>query len=92
MNFKTTNQTILRTTNLNEFYENTIRKIEREMSEFERKGSGWSLNSVINLELRINNFNPLSGSSYIDLPKEIKDKKAVINVKNEDQECFNLGY
>lgn len=31
---------------------------------------------------------PLGGSSYIELPKEIHDSKAVINIKNEDQECF----
>lgn len=31
---------------------------------------------------------PLGGSSNIELPKEIHDSKAVINIKNEDQECF----
>lgn len=31
---------------------------------------------------------PLNGSSYIELPKELKRKKEVINIKNEDQKCF----
>ena len=31
---------------------------------------------------------PLRGSSYIEIPKELKDKKAIINMKNEDHRCF----
>ena len=31
---------------------------------------------------------PLSGSSYIPLPKFLAAKKAIINLKNEDDECF----
>jgi len=30
----------------------------------------------------------LKGSSYIELPKALKDKKAVINMKNDDEQCF----
>ena len=51
------------------------------MGEFERKGSGWSLNFVNRFELRINKYNPLCGSSYINLHKKIKDKHACINVQ-----------
>ena len=31
---------------------------------------------------------PLCGSSYIPLPKFVASKKATINLKNEDDECF----
>ena len=34
-------------------------------------------------------YNPLRGSSYIKLPRVITKKKAVINMKNEDNQCFN---
>ena len=30
----------------------------------------------------------MKGSSYIDLPPEIKNPKSLINIKNEDNECF----
>jgi hypothetical protein len=42
--------------------------------------------------VRINSAesNPLVASSYIELPKYLKGKKAVINVKNNDNKCF--GY
>ena len=33
-------------------------------------------------------YNPLRGETWIDLPKELKDKRAIINMKNEDNKCF----
>jgi len=33
-------------------------------------------------------YKPLKGSSYIPLPKYLADKKAIINLKNEDNQCF----
>jgi hypothetical protein len=33
-------------------------------------------------------YKPLKGSSYIKLPTELASKKAIINMKNEDNECF----
>ncbi|XP_069365284.1 uncharacterized protein [Maniola hyperantus] len=38
--------------------------------------------------VNVNKFNPLRGTSYIDLPQDIRAKKAVINVKNVDYMCF----
>ena len=35
------------------------------------------------------NYDPLVGSSYIYLPSELNNsKKVLINIKNEDDECF----
>ena len=31
------------------------------------------------------------GSSYIDLPLEIKNKKACVNIQNNNQECFKYS-
>ena len=33
-------------------------------------------------------YKPLKGSSYIDLPQQLKLKKAIVNVQNKDQQCF----
>jgi len=40
------------------------------------------------LEPRSHSYEPLRGSSYTELPKDIHDTKAVVNIKNEDLECF----
>ncbi len=37
---------------------------------------------------RIAQYTPLKGSSYIPLPRKLKTKKAIINVKNNDNKCF----
>ena len=38
--------------------------------------------------MNVDGYQPMVGSSYIKLPEYIKNKKAVINPKNDDQECF----
>ena len=43
---------------------------------------------VNQLQIHIADWKPISGSSYIPLPARIKNKKAVINIKNEDNQCF----
>lgn len=60
----------------------------KKISEFESQGSGWSLSDIIELCVNNNKYVCFSGSSYISLPKDIKKKKAIINVDNQDQKCF----
>ena len=36
-------------------------------------------------------YNPIGGSSYLELPRDIFHTKAVINVQNEDQEWFRCS-
>ena len=54
------------------------------------KGSGWIINSVIDHTISISNYNPLAGSSYIKLPKELNHpRKGLISIQNiDDNECF----
>ena len=40
------------------------------------------------LEIHTVEFNPTKGSSYINLPDWIKNKKAIVNIKNNDDKCF----
>ena len=54
-------------------------------------GSGWIFQSIENLLLKVDRFNPLKGEGYIDLPVVIKAKKAVINVQNKDNKCFEYA-
>lgn len=43
---------------------------------------------LIKFTIHIDKINPLSGSSYVDLPLNIKNKQAIINIKNKDNLCF----
>ena len=72
----------------NELYNMMIERIKEKISTFQSRGSGWRLHSIIQLELHIVQWIPLRGSTYIELPKYLKDKKAIINMKNDDDKCF----
>ena len=54
------------------------------------KGLGWFLDAVIDRTISISKYNPLAGSSYIKLPKELDHpRKGLINIQNiDDNECF----
>ena len=58
------------------------------MATFQSMGSGWRLYSIIQLELHTVRYNPLRGETYIPLPKEVANKKAIINTQNKDNKCF----
>ena len=51
--------------------------------------SGWIIESIESQYINISTYRPLVGSSYIDLPAELKHpRKGLINIKNNDQKCF----
>ena len=54
------------------------------------KGSGWITNSIIEHNTNISKYNPLAGTSYIRLPKELDHSRTgLINIQNvDDNECF----
>ena len=51
-------------------------------------GSGFTITKIIFLDIHILKSDPLKASSHIDLPKEIKLKKVVVNIQNKDNKCF----
>ena len=58
------------------------------MATFKSMGSWWRLHSIIKLEIHTVRYNPLRGENYITLPKELANKKAIINMKNGDNNCL----
>ena len=46
---------------------------------------------IQNLEMLVTKVKHFGGSSYIELPLEIKNKKACVNVQNNNQECFKYS-
>lgn len=60
----------------------------KHFDEVIRKGSGFTLETINELVVEVNKYEPLAGSSFIQLPKFLKDKKAIVNVMNDDEQCF----
>ncbi|XP_068711268.1 uncharacterized protein [Montipora foliosa] len=73
---------------INEQLGEANQKILSAFSTYQKEGSGWTLSEILHLDLNVAQNKPLKGSSYLPLPKKLKDKKAFINVENGDNKCF----
>src|SRR6266536_2705249 len=62
--------------------------IHRRIDRFTIGGSGWSVEEITRHCITIAKYKPLAARSYIPLPGGIQNKKATINIKNEDNKCF----
>ena len=80
---------VTESTDLSDLYNTMTSRIFELIQNFNNRGSGWQFDRVEHLDININPYNPISASSYIELPSSLYMKKAIINVKNEnDNECF----
>ena len=53
------------------------------------EGFGWIIELIESQYINISICRPLSGSSYMDLPDELKSPaKGLINIKNKYKKCF----
>ena len=89
--FRSGVQYINSSTNIPETFEIMKQRMIELFENFTNEGSGWIFQNIDCLFLNVDKNVPLNGSSYIDLPKEIKTKKAVINVQNKDNRCFEYA-
>ena len=62
--------------------------ILENIENFIQNGSGWKVDSLMTLWLDFAKYEPIKGGSYIPLPTALKNKRAVINIKNEDDNCL----
>ena len=72
----------------NKLLDKMIARIEEVLANFQQSGSNWVFQEIQRLEIHFANWQPLGGSTFIPLPAKLKNKKAVINLKNEDNQCF----
>ena len=75
-------------TDLGAVYGRMVARVLEAFATYLRNGSGWVLNRVVRLDITLSRLRPLRGSSHIELPKAIAKRHALINMKNEDEECF----
>ena len=64
-------------------------KILNTIDKWVSEGSGWVIDRIDSHYINVTLYKPLNGSSYIELPTELRNsKKGLINMKNKDEECF----
>ena len=71
--------------------ENAFQEILCRTDNWINEGSGWIVEIIESQYINISTYRPLSGSSYAQLPAELRSpKKGLINIKNNDQKCFSV--
>ena len=86
--FNTKNKIVDESTNLTDFLSVSVERLIELIESLEGKGSGWTFDKVLHFDILTNVYKPLAGSSWVPLPKFLASKKAIINPKNSDRECF----
>ena len=71
-------------------FESFLQKYEENLQE-KMKGSEFEFDGVDFLSYDFNKISINRGGSYIDSPKWIKNKKSIINPKNNDHKCFQYA-
>ena len=75
-------------TPVDEIFDQAVTKMEESLATYLRDGSGWSLSKVVSLVVTFLEYRPFRGSSFIKLPKGVRNNKGVLNVKNKDDQSF----
>ena len=87
--FNSSVQTVINNTEIDKSLQVSKQDILNKISVWISEGSGWTVESVENHYLNVVKYKPMRGSSYIKLPQELRNSaKGLINMKNEDNECF----
>ena len=69
---------------LNQF----IDQVKGEIEAWSERGSGWIMDEILEAYINVARYQPMRGGSYMQLSAKLKNKKAVLNIQNRDNECI----
>ena len=73
--------------------QNAFQEILYKIDNWIKKGSGWIVELIESQYINMSTYRLLSGSSYVQLPVELRNsKKGLISIKNNDQKCLLWCY
>ena len=75
---------------INKLFESLLQRYQEGLEET-MKGRDFVPNSVDLLYYHLHKISLKRGKSYVDSPKWLKNKKATINPKNNDDKCFQYA-
>ena len=87
--FNSKTKTLINENEINEVLQTSRQELMKIIGQWLSEGSGWTIKSVDAHYINLTKYAPMNGSSYIQLPTELRNSaKGLINLKNEDNECF----
>ena len=69
---------------LNQFFD----EVRGEIEAWSQRGSGWVVDEILEAIINVAHYQPLNGGSYMPLPEKLKNKKAILNIQNRDNQCL----
>ena len=87
--FNSSTFTIMSSDEIEEALERAAEEILNKIAIWISEGAGWVIENIISHFLNIVSYVPVRGSSYLPLPKELRNsRKGLINIKNDDNVCL----
>ena len=74
--------------NMNEIVNEMIARMKQQIENPALSNSRFVFDEVLHMDMDFHRLNLTRGSSYLPLPDWLAHKKAIINPKNADRECF----
>ena len=83
---------VFEASDINDLIQRMLAYIKTQTENPKFPESGFTLDKIMHLYINFHRLALTRGGSYIELPKWIKSKKAVINPQNKDEECFKWAF
>ena len=74
------------------YFDNIFEIINGKIEAWVAEGSGWEVEKIELVYVNVARFQPLRGGTYLPIPTKLKNKKAVTNVQNKDNECLKWAF
>jgi len=75
-------------TNITQVIVFQITALKNAIQDANSEGSGWAIDYIKLINITIIKNPNMRGRSYIETPKLIKYRQAILNIQNKDSECF----
>ena len=74
--------------NIKEKFDEFIEITKGEVEHWNSEGSAWNVEKIELFYVKIARYDPLGGGTYLPLLANLAKKKAIVNVRNRDNECL----
>ena len=72
----------------NHIFNQFVDELRSEIESWSERGSGWVMDEILEAIINVAQYQPLNGGSFMPLPEKLKNKKAIINIQNRDNQCL----
>ena len=63
-------------------------EVKGEIEAWSERGSGLIMDRILEAFINVAQYQPMRGGSYMVLPTKLKNKKAILNIQNRDNQCL----